>query len=156
MRRLTEFVDLMMQPANGGGVGGAARSHKAIGVIGMPGDRRDDDHREYGRLAALAFDAIVVREDKNLRGREPGQSAELLMAGIRQAQKQGGRCAQAVILSNEQEAVSAGMAMAVPGDLVMLCSDDITAVYRRVMAEAHTRPAGSAISDPGELSAPEG
>jgi cyanophycin synthetase len=156
MRRLTEFVDLLMQPTNGAETDAGARNHRAIGVIGMPGDRRDDDHREYGRLAARAFDAIVVREDKNLRGREPGQSAELLMDGIRHAQKKGARCSEAVVMHNEQEAVAAAMAMAGQGDLVMLCSDDITAVYRRVMAETRTRPAGSAISDPGELSVEEG
>ena len=26
----------------------------------MPGDRRDDDHREYGRLAGHAFDVVIV------------------------------------------------------------------------------------------------
>ena len=46
---------------------------RAIGVIGIPGDRRDDDQREYGAIAATAFDEIIVREDKNLRGRAPGE-----------------------------------------------------------------------------------
>jgi hypothetical protein len=36
----------------------------------------------------------------------------------------------------------------------MLCSDDITGVYRRVMAEARAR--GAAIGDPGEFSVEEG
>ena len=70
----------------------ASRTGSAIGVIGIPGDRRDEDHREYGRLAGHAFDTIVVREDKNLRGRKPGESAELVLAGVSKAQREGGRC----------------------------------------------------------------
>jgi hypothetical protein len=37
----------------------------------------------------------------------------------------------------------------------MLCSDDVAAVYRRVVAEVKARGA-SAIADPGELEVEEG
>ena len=50
------------------------RTGRAIGVIGIPGDRRDDDQRDYGAIAATAFDEIIVREDRNLRGRAPGET----------------------------------------------------------------------------------
>ncbi|MEA2678066.1 MAG: cyanophycin synthetase, partial [Chloroflexota bacterium] len=130
MRRLTEFVEAM---AHGKG---ATPGGRAIGMIGIPGDRRNEDHREYGRLAGHAFDAIVVREDKNLRGRPIGESAALVLEGIQQAQKEKGRVKDATIVTNEQEATAATMRMAVPSDLVVLCSDDISAVYRRVMAES--------------------
>ena len=46
-------------------------------------DRRDDDQREYGAIAATAFDELIVREDKNLRGRAPGESAGHVVEGIR-------------------------------------------------------------------------
>jgi cyanophycin synthetase len=149
MRRLAEFVDAMVR-GKGATVGG-----RAIGVIGIPGDRRDDDHREYGRLAGHAFDSIVVREDKNLRGRRVGESAELVLQGIRQAQAQGARVTGAISVPNEQEAAAAGMAQARPTDLVVLCSDDISAVYKRVMAQSKTRP-GGAIGAPGEFAVEEG
>ena len=122
----------------------------------MPGDRRDEDHREYGRLAAHAFDAIVVREDKNLRGRQPGRSVELVMDGIQHAQQEGGRCAKALAVPGELDAVVAAMKQAGPGDLVLLCSDDVTAVYRRVMEEARSRSGGAAIAHPGEFAVEEG
>ena len=162
MRRLAEFVNLMMAPSNGhasdaepsGGPPGRRAGRRAIGLIGIPGDRRDDDHREYGRLAAQAFDAVVVREDKNKRGRKPGESADLVMEGVRRAQAEGGRCAEATIVVDEGDAAAEAMRLARPGDLVMLCSDDITGVYKRVMVEARTR--GVAIADPGELAVEEG
>jgi cyanophycin synthetase len=150
MRRLAEFVDAM---AHGKGATPGAR---AIGVIGIPGDRRDEDHHEYGRLAGLVFDSIVVREDKNLRGRKPGESAALVLAGVKAAQKQKGRVQEATIVTNEQEAAATGMGLAVPSDLVVLCSDDISAVYRRVMAESKSRVGGAAIGAPGEFAVDEG
>jgi cyanophycin synthetase len=149
MRRLAEFVDLMVHPPTGKG-------GRAIGVIGMPGDRRNDDHREYGRLAAHSFDALVVREDRNLRGRAPGESAALLMEGIARAQADGARCTSAQAVIDEQEAAAAGMALARPADLLVLCSDDTAAVYRRVMAEARLLPGGAAIAAPGEFAVEEG
>jgi cyanophycin synthetase len=158
MRRLAEFVELMMLPptdTDAAAGNGRARTGRAIGIIGMPGDRRDDDHREYGRLAATAFDAILVREDKNLRGRQPGESAALLMEGIERASAEGGRCSSAKIVINEAEAVTAGMAEAAKGDLLLVCGDDIAGVYRMVMAGAHSR-SGGAIAHPGEFEVEEG
>jgi cyanophycin synthetase len=150
MRRLAEFVDAMVH-GKGESVGG-----RAIGVIGIPGDRRDEDHREYGRLAGHAFDSIVVREDKNRRGRQPGDSAELVLQGVRKAQSEGARVSVATIVTDEQDAAAAAMAQAVPTDLVVLCSDDIAAVYKRVMMESTTRPGGAAIGAPGEFAVEEG
>jgi cyanophycin synthetase len=149
MRRLSEFVEAMVRGE------GATKGGRAIGVIGIPGDRRDDDHREYGRLAGMVFDSIIVREDKNLRGRKPGESAELVMACVKQAQKQKGRVKEVTIVTHEQEAATAAMRMAVPTDLVVLCSDDIQAVYRRVMSESKAY-VGAAIGAPGEFAVEEG
>jgi cyanophycin synthetase len=150
MRRLAEFVDAM---AHGKG---ASPGGRAIGVIGIPGDRRDEDHREYGRLAGLVFDSVIVREDRNLRGRKPGESAALVLAGVKQAQKQKGRVKDATIVTNEQDAAAAGLRLALPSDLVVLCSDDISAVYRRVMAQSKTSTGGAAIGAPGEFAVEEG
>jgi cyanophycin synthetase len=156
MRRLAEFVELMVRPPQGKSPGVRAGSGRAIGVIGMPGDRRDEDHFEFGKIAARAFDALVVREDKNLRGRRPGESASLLVEGINRAQAAGARAKIVQIVTDEQDATAAGMKLAQQGDLVMLCADDTAAVYRKVMAEAHSRPMGSAIGAPGEFAVDEG
>jgi cyanophycin synthetase len=122
----------------------------------MPGDRRNDDHNEYARLAGHTFDTVIIREDKDLRGRSPGESADLLLAGLQQAQKEGGRVQDVEVITDEQAALLAGMSQAGPGDLVVLCADDITGVYRRVMAEANSRSSGAAIGAPGEFEVEEG
>jgi cyanophycin synthetase len=159
MRRLTEFVDLTMARADKRG-GMTVRSvpgsggGRAIGVIGIPGDRRDADQREFGYVAAGSFDEIIVREDRNLRGRQPGEAARHVLAGVRAAQAKGARCARAGGVLDELEAARAGLRRALRGDMLVICADDAAAVYAAAMQ--HERGPGVAISGPGEYDAPEG
>jgi cyanophycin synthetase len=162
MRHLADFVERMMvepqKKAGKVGAGGtAARSGRAIGVLGIPGDRRDDDQREYGAIAAGAFDEIIVREDKNLRGRAPGETATNVIAGVRSA-KDGGRsrATKSEKVLDEMTAVRTALRRAIPGDLVVCCVDDAIGVYREAMSASGPSRGGTAFADPGELEAPEG
>ena len=162
MRQLADFVGRMMvdAPTKPGRIGAAAtasRTGRAIGVIGIPGDRRDDDQQQYGAIAAGAFDEIIVREDKNLRGRAPGEAALNVIQGIRAAQSDGSaRVGKAEKILDEMTAVRAALRRASPGDLIVCCVDDAIDVYREAMAAAGSIGGGSAFFDPGELEAPEG
>lgn len=53
-----------------------------IGVISGTGDRRDEDIRELGVISAQYFDEIIIRCDKNLRGRTADEIINLLKEGI--------------------------------------------------------------------------
>jgi cyanophycin synthetase len=53
-----------------------------IGVISGTGDRRDEDIRELGEISARYFDEIIIRCDKNLRGRTADEIIGLLKEGI--------------------------------------------------------------------------
>ena len=53
-----------------------------IGIISGTGDRRDDDIRELGEISAQHFDEIIIRCDKNLRGRTADEIIGLLKEGI--------------------------------------------------------------------------
>jgi cyanophycin synthetase len=173
MRQLADFVERMMAepvsmagrvkavvaPAGNGRNGGRAgtRRGRAIGVIGIPGDRRDDDQREYGTIAATAFDEIIVREDKNLRGRGAGESAGNVVEGVRAARSDGtARAQRAEKILEEMAAVRTALRRAAPGDLVVCCVDDAVGVYREAMAAAGSSRGTTAFADPGELEAPEG
>jgi cyanophycin synthetase len=167
MRNLADFVNRMMaEPVTRAGVLGAgsgssstngARNGRAIGVIGIPGDRRDDDQREYGALASTAFDEIVIREDKNLRGRAPGETAANVVEGIKGARAEGrGRSSKVEKILDEPAAVRAALRRALPGDLVVVCADDAVNVYREAMTLAGRAQGGTAFADPGELEAPIG
>jgi cyanophycin synthetase len=53
-----------------------------IGIISGTGDRRDEDIRELGEISAKYFDEIIIRCDKNLRGRTADEIINLLKEGI--------------------------------------------------------------------------
>jgi cyanophycin synthetase len=166
MRQLADFVNRMMvEPQTRAGVLGAkggarsadARTGRAIGVIGIPGDRRDQDQREYGALAGTAFDEVIIREDKNLRGRQPGETAANVANGVRAARAEGrGRATKVEKILEESAAVRAALRRASPGDLVVVCADDAVGVYREAMTLAGRNQGSTAFADPGELEAPEG
>jgi cyanophycin synthetase len=150
MRNLSDFVSRLMSDDSH-----PIRARRAIGVIGVPGDRRDEDMRDYGALAATAFDEIIVREDKNLRGRAPGSSASFVIDGVRRAKTEGSaRTKRVEKVLDELTAVRTALHRSNPGDLVVMCVDDAVGVYRETMHAGSG--AGPAIADPGELEAPEG
>ena len=155
MRQLADFVERMMSEpmSKAGRIGpssnGHARTGRAIGVIGIPGDRRDDDQREYGAIAATAFDEIIVREDKNLRGRAPGESAGNVVEGVRAARAQGARAIKAEKHLEEMGAVRAALRRAAPGDLVVCCVDDAVGVYREAMAASGSARRVDGVRRPG-------
>jgi cyanophycin synthetase len=162
MRQLADFVERMMvEPQTKAGRLGtgasSARTGRAIGVLGIPGDRRDDDQHEYGAIAAGAFDEVIVREDKNLRGRAPGETATNVIEGVRRAKSEGtARATRAEKVLDEMTAVRTALRRAIPGDLVVCCVDDAVAVYREAMSASGASRGGTAFADPGELEAPEG
>ena len=53
-----------------------------VGIISGTGDRRDEDIRELGGISAKYFDEIIIRQDKNLRGRTAEEIVNLLVEGI--------------------------------------------------------------------------
>lgn len=179
MRQLADFVERMTtepeprgragaKPAVKAGAKAPARTAapasgprprigRAIGVIGIPGDRRDEDQREYGALAATAFDEIVVREDRNLRGRSAGESAANVVEGVKAARAAGTvRTTRTDKILDEMTAVRAALRRAAPGDLIVLCVDDAVGVYREAIAASRAKGGPTAFTDPGELEAPEG
>jgi cyanophycin synthetase len=161
MRNLADFVNRLM--ADSPTMAGSGRTNRqdqrggrAIGVIGIPGDRRDEDQQEYGALAATAFDEIIIREDKNLRGRAPGETAANVATGVRGGRGSGGRSTKVEKILDEAVAVRAALRRASPGDLIVVCADDAVGVYREAMALGGRGHGGTAIADPGELEAPLG
>ncbi|MGH1560245.1 glutamate ligase domain-containing protein [Caulobacter segnis] len=57
------------------------RVGRVIGVVSIPGDRRDEDIREMGEIAAGLFDELVFRERPDGRGRVTGEVVALLTEG---------------------------------------------------------------------------
>ena len=55
---------------------------RSLAMIAIPGDRRDEDIRAFGRVAGTAFDEVIIREDTNTRGRERGEVAGILRESL--------------------------------------------------------------------------
>ncbi len=118
---------------------------RKIGVVGIAGDRREDDMRELGEIAARTFDHLIIREDESLRGRELGEAAALIAEGARR----GGLPDSAItLILSEQEAVEGALRMAEPGDLVMIFGDSITRSWKQIIYFGRERsrpPAGEPV-----------
>ncbi|MGH2692884.1 MAG: cyanophycin synthetase [Actinomycetota bacterium] len=111
-----------------------------VAVVATPGDRRDEDIRELGRVAATYFDDIIIREDEHTRGRERGDCAAIVLEGVQEAMRDGARAGSVEIVLPEEEAVRVALDRSRPGDLVVLCADHARRVWnelesRRVEAE---------------------
>jgi cyanophycin synthetase len=55
---------------------------RVTGIVGVPGDRDDLVVEQAGRVAARGFHRVIIKEDKDLRGRAPGEVAKLLCAAV--------------------------------------------------------------------------
>ncbi len=118
-----------------------------IGIIATAGDRRDQDMRELGQVAAQHFDVCIVREDVDLRGRERGATAALVLEGVQAAMAEGARCKQAELVLEEIEAVRHAMSRANRGDLVVVCVDKHAEVMSELENWSDQAYAGAGASD---------
>jgi len=97
-----------------------------IGVIAGVGDRRDQDIISYGAEAARIFDEIIIRQDKDLRGRTAEELNGLLCLGIRQLDP----TKKITIITDELQAVEGLLQRASPGMIGTFFADDIPGVTR--------------------------
>jgi cyanophycin synthetase len=88
---------------------------RVTGVITVPGDRADSVVRAAGEAAVRAFHTVVIREDKDLRGRAPGEIAQLLFDVI---QPRLGR--ECTIVRDGREAMRSALEAMSDGDVVVL------------------------------------
>lgn len=61
---------------------GQVNASVKVGIVAGVGDRRDEDTIELGEEAAKMFDEIIIRQDKNLRGRTDMEIIDLIKTGI--------------------------------------------------------------------------
>ncbi|HLM67447.1 MAG TPA: cyanophycin synthetase, partial [Longimicrobium sp.] len=130
--RGTVIVDYAHNPAAVRGLMdfvGRMEARRRIGVVTMPGDRRDEDLRELGEITSV-LDYVVVKEhDQYRRGRPAGDVARLIAEGL----EAGGlrpECHEAVL--PEPEAVARALSLMEPGDLVVILADDSLDVLAQV------------------------
>ncbi len=91
-----------------------------VGIISGTGDRRDEDIRELGKLSAEFFDEIIIRCDKNLRGRTPEEIVGLLESGIEEGRT---KDIPVKVIYNERDAIMYAHDNAVQGSIITIMCD---------------------------------
>ena len=97
--------------------------HKT-GILGGVGDRRDIDIINTGIWAAKNFDEIIIRNDKDLRGRTIEETNRLIIEGIQKVKYD----AAITVIPDETEAIRYAVANAKPGAFITVCCDQINDV----------------------------
>ncbi len=113
-------------------------SGRRIVVLAAPGDRRDEDIRDIGRIAARRFDRYITRRDDQLRGRKPDEVPHLLREALLE---HGVPAEQVLAIPDEQQSVDAALREAQPGDLVLIFADSITRSWKQVIQFRPEAPA---------------
>jgi len=101
---------------------------KKIGLISGTGDRRDEDIRELGSLSAQYFDEIIIRCDKNLRGRTAEEIIHLLKEGIEMQNPS----IPTMVIENEEEALEYIYAHPQHGALYVIMCDVVTGALTKI------------------------
>ena len=104
--------------------------NRTIGMVSIPGDRRDEDIREMGGIAAGMFDDLVFRERPDSRGRPSGEVIRLLSEGALATGFPADRIHKRL---QEPDAAEASLRGAKPGDLVVLLPTEVEEVWAQVM-----------------------
>ncbi|MFL5577517.1 MAG: cyanophycin synthetase [Gemmatimonadaceae bacterium] len=107
-------------------------ARRRIGVVTAPGDRRDEDLRALGRLAA-GLDRVIVKEDGDRRGRDEGAIARLVAEGLRE----GGLADDRIeVIYDERAAIDRAVALLGEGDVAVALLDDVPGMLAHVRAMA--------------------
>lgn len=101
---------------------------KKIGVISGTGDRRDEDIRELGEISAKYFDEIIIRCDKNLRGRDADEIIGLLQEGIQKVNPE----LPTKVIANENEALEYIYAHPEQGALYTIMCDVVAGALDKI------------------------
>jgi cyanophycin synthetase len=133
--RYHALVDYAHNPAGYEAVGSFVQnwSGPAIGVVGGPGDRRDEDLIELGALSATFFEQIIVKEDDDNRGRSRGNAAELIVQGIQAATENGVPVPHRIQLV-ETEAIAWALDNAPENALVVIFPESVSRAISLIMS----------------------
>ncbi|MCF8448818.1 MAG: cyanophycin synthetase [Taibaiella sp.] len=90
-----------------------------IGIIAGVGDRRDEDIISLGEAAAKIFDEIIIRQDKNLRGRSEEEIIALMSQGIHNVDAN----KKITVIKKEADAIEYAIKNAIKDSFIVITSD---------------------------------
>ncbi|WP_345954530.1 cyanophycin synthetase [Mucilaginibacter sp. PAMB04168] len=96
-------------------------SPQKIGLIAGTGDRRDEDIRELGRIAATMFDHILLRQEDHLRGRTRENIIGLMREGVHEVNPN----LPCDVLDSQLDPIEYAIQLAKPGAFITTLSDAV-------------------------------
>jgi cyanophycin synthetase len=93
---------------------------RLVAVLGLPGDRRDEDIAAAARIMGENFDEVILRDDLDLRGRKPGEVCKLMHDAMVGAGLPSERITMCL---HEEEAIRRAVQQGKPGDLIVYIAD---------------------------------
>ncbi|GAA3977795.1 cyanophycin synthetase [Hymenobacter antarcticus] len=112
-------------------------THK-IGVVSGLGDRRDEDTLGFARIAGRIFDEVILRQDRDLRGKSAEFLREIMERGLRLDKPD----LKITYIEREPEAVSHVLKTAPKGAVITMFAENIAAVLAQLEEFETTNPAG--------------
>ncbi|NLK94325.1 MAG: cyanophycin synthetase [Clostridiales bacterium] len=100
------------------------KSNKVIGVIGVPGDRENENMVKIGELCGEFLDSIIIKEDKDRRGRLEGETANLIKEGILKTSNN----KNALIILDEIDAFNEAIKLSKEGDIIIVFYEDFNSL----------------------------
>jgi cyanophycin synthetase len=100
-----------------------------VGIVAGIGDRRDEDNRELGHIAAEMFDEVIIRQDRNLRGKTEEELIALVLEGVKRVDPN----KKVTIIPKEADAITHAITTAEPGTLIVVSSDVVPDALNLVM-----------------------
>ena len=127
------LVDYAHNPASFEALGSFVKNWAgpSIGVVGGPGDRRDEDFVQLGKLAGQIFDQVIVKEDDDRRGRPSGDAAKLIVQGLVEADA---ASTPHVVTLDETEAIGAALDEAPENGLVVILPESVSRAIALITA----------------------
>lgn len=105
------------------------------GIIAATGDRRDEDIVMLGEYASEIFDEIIIRHDKDGRGRTEENITGLLLKGIRKKDKE----KPVRVISDEIAAIDYAIQNAGEDALIFISSDKIKNTITHIKEKLETQ-----------------
>lgn len=118
---------------------------RLTGIIAAAGDRMDKYISELGTIASEYCDNIIIREQADLRGRRPGETASLIKEG---AISGGFSENNLIVIYKEEDAIDYAMENAQQGEVIVLftqCLDVVIPVINKFMEIKGKAPIGKGI-----------
>ena len=102
---------------------------KKVGIVAGVGDRRKEDNNELGAIAAEMFDEIIIRQDRNLRGKNEADLINEIHSGIKSVHPE----KKVDIIRSEKDAIIHAINNAEKDSLVIVSSDVVPDALNLVM-----------------------